>query len=202
VLARAGSEWQCRTQEGPRPCARAGSRAQFQVIGGQLDRAGPRRTSCLVTGFGRPAVAVVHRSMACGSHSRATTPTAPACQLPPAGPADDPQRRSPDLRGSAPSSLAALTAPNGGDARPCHRPPADVRSGRSRLRAAAPGILRTYPMAAASRQCTHVAAGFRLGSSEIQYPWGAMSVFTMRAAARTAVLQPAGVQGLFVSWGE
>jgi hypothetical protein len=40
-----------------------------------------------------------------------------------------------------------------------------------------------------------VAAGFRLGPSEVRYPWGVTFVFTMRRATHAAVIQPAGVQG-------
>jgi hypothetical protein len=41
----------------------------------------------------------------------------------------------------------------------------------------------------------HVAAGFRLGPSEVPYPWGVVFVFTKRRATHAAVIQPAGVQG-------
>ena len=86
-------------------------------------------------------------------------------------------------------------------ARPRHWPPAHVQSRRGRLRAAAAGIWRTGPMTAGVASVHRVAAGFRLGPSEVSYPWGVVFAFTMRRAAHVAVIQPAGGAGLLVRCG-
>ena len=41
----------------------------------------------------------------------------------------------------------------------------------------------------------HVAAGCRLGPSEVRYIWGVVFVFTMRRATHAVVIQLAGVRG-------
>jgi hypothetical protein len=50
-------------------------------------------------------------------------------------------------------------------------------------------------MTAGVASVRHLAAGFRLGPSDVQYSWGVVFVFTMRRATHAAVIQPAGVQG-------
>jgi hypothetical protein len=45
-----------------------------------------------------------------------------------------------------------------------------------------------------------VAAGFRLGPSEVRYPWAVVVVFTMRRATHAAVMQPAGLRAVREMW--